>query len=231
MPGGRLSTLDFHALPFDGGVLLDRMSVEYGMDLPKRPSSLKKPTADVLLIVDPGRNLPHAAAEGNAVQQVLEGFFADGSLIRLDHGGAELETVVDLLPGVGLLHFAGHGDFSGSNGWDSGLALAGQSRLTVPHLLTLGSVPLTVVLSACETAATDDGWAEGLGLARAFVLAGAQQVVGAARPVSDTASKTFSESLYAHWDGKSNIAEAARAAQLELRDKDLEWKSFRVVVR
>jgi CHAT domain-containing protein len=73
-----------------------------------------------------------------------------------------------------------------------------------------------VVLSACETAAGDVRVGEGVyGLRRAFVLAGAKNLVMSLWPVGDRATREQMEAFYrAYGEGKSP-AEALRQAQLQ----------------
>jgi len=73
-----------------------------------------------------------------------------------------------------------------------------------------------VVLSACETAAGDVRVGEGVyGLRRAFVLAGAKNLVMSLWPVGDRTTREQMEAFYrAYGEGKSP-AEALRQAQLQ----------------
>ena len=64
-------------------------------------------------------------------------------------------------------------------------------------LLTLAQAPQTVVLSTCDGAASPAVAAESLGLAQAFLLAGAEQVIAAVEPVQDSDSRALMERLYA----------------------------------
>lgn len=73
-----------------------------------------------------------------------------------------------------------------------------------------------VVLSACETAAGDVKVGEGVyGLRRAFVLAGAKNLVMSLWPVGDRTTREQMEAFYrAYGEGKPP-AEALRQAQLQ----------------
>jgi CHAT domain-containing protein len=89
-----------------------------------------------------------------------------------------------------------------------------------------------VVLSGCDTArSSTDAAAESVGLAQAFVAAGAATAIAAARPVDDDDTARLMALLHenlAHLDP----AEALRSAQLSLRAErpQADWAAFRVIV-
>ncbi len=135
---------------------------------------------------------------------------------------------------VTLFHFAGHAKFSGTDGWDSQIPLAEGGLLRVSDVLSLPSVPRLVVLSGCET-----GHADGLGLAHAFVAAGAGAAVGITRVIPDTEAHDLMRLFYARLslDAPAPTASAAATAlQAAVRDlrrtgnSTLAWESFRVLV-
>jgi hypothetical protein len=74
---------------------------------------------------------------------------------------------------------------------DDALLLAGGDTLTAADVLALGRVPPAVVLDGCTTAAP-----EGLGLAHAFVLAGASQVVASLDEVPAEEAARFTQQLF-----------------------------------
>jgi len=135
------------------------------------------------------------------------------------------------LRGVDLLHYAGHGTFSGLGGWESVLPLAGDSRLTLGDLLALGRPPRWVVLSGCETGRSSTGApVEGLGLAHAFLLAGSRAVIAATRPVGDLPTQGLFAELYRHWGPEPDLAVLLQQAQLVWRQREpaADWASFRL---
>jgi CHAT domain-containing protein len=137
-------------------------------------------------------------------------------------------------PAVDLLHYAGHGTFDGPDGWESGLPLAGGGRLTVADVLALRRVPSLVLLSGCETARTAaEGQVAGLGIAQAFVLAGARVVVAATRRVDDALAARLMKAVYrALGAGDRDLAAALGKAQLAIATEspDQDWSSFEVLV-
>jgi cellulose synthase operon protein C len=126
---------------------------------------------------------------------------------------------------------AGHGAFAGRGGWGSELRLAGGARLSVGDLLALPRAPRRVVLSACEGGRAEPGAAlEGLGLAQAFVVAGAGEVIAANRPIGDAATEAFMADLYRQLAAGTEPAAALREAQLawHQRAPAADWASFRL---
>ncbi|HMV69493.1 MAG TPA: CHAT domain-containing protein, partial [Myxococcota bacterium] len=115
---------------------------------------------------------------------------------------------------VQLAHLSGHG---AADGWSSSVRLAGGDALDVTDVLALPQVPEQVVLSACSTAADRGTTWDGAGLAHAFALAGARQVVAAVRPVADTSAAQIGEALHERGT-MGDAAEALRRARVGLRD-------------
>lgn len=138
----------------------------------------------------------------------------------------------ELSRGAYLFHFAGHARFSGTDGWESAMPLADGGALTVGDVLALGSVPRLVVLSGCET-----GRSDGLGLAHAFVAAGASAAVGTTRVVPDDHAARVMALFYEHLradlppaDGAAIALQAAARDLLRDGRAPIDWQSFRVFV-
>ena len=142
------------------------------------------------------------------------------------------------LPEVSLFHYAGHGARAGVEGLGSHLRLAGDRQLLATDVLALGQAPALVVLSACDTARTADDRAEALGLAQAFLLAGARAVVAPTRPVDDAVALAIVTEFYREFEGKTapglafDPGKALQAAQRAVRlgNPSSDWASFRVLV-
>lgn len=146
---------------------------------------------EVLIIADPTSDLPHARAEGRALAQSLPGSHL------LVGEAAHLEAVRTALPRARVIHFAGHGALDPTSPWEAHLSLAGGGRLTLRDVLALPLKAERVVLSGCETAGTRSLGPEHLGLAEAFVLAGARTVVAADEKIDDAATATWMARWYA----------------------------------
>ncbi|HUS81146.1 MAG TPA: CHAT domain-containing protein, partial [Armatimonadota bacterium] len=143
--------------------------------------------------------LPEAKAEGEAIA----GRFPDALLLT---GAEATKSALGQVGGdCGVLHIATHGYADPDFPDFSGLLLAAPEGAETPYqVLTAGEVygwPLNarlVTLSACQTALGRDVEGEGiLGLSRAFIYAGAQDVVCSLWPVSDESTKTLMTAFYA----------------------------------
>jgi tetratricopeptide (TPR) repeat protein len=228
LASGPLQGVDFHALPFEGSVLQTKAPVVYGLDLPVSPG--KALSRRALLIANPTGDLPNSVTEVQNAQNTLRG--RGWSTMTLEGAKASKDALQERLAGVDLLHYAGHGDFSGREGWESNLRLAQETRLTLPDLLALNrAVPAWVILSSCETGkASTETPVESLGLAQAFLLAGSRSVIASTRPADDRTVAAFFSELYRQWDGGQDLAVALQRAQLDWRKRNPreDWAGFRI---
>jgi len=231
LPSGPLQDLDFHALPFDGDVLLASSPVVYGLDLPVSTRPAQTPGRHALLVSDSRDNLPGALDETRKVREILESVSPPWIAEELKSAKASAEAVRDALSASDLLHYAGHGTFSGFGGWESSLLLAEETRLTLGDLLALDRVPAWVVLSGCETGRSSaEVPVESLGLAQAFLLAGSRAVVGSTRRADDRTLPELFPELYRQWEREPDLAVALQHAQLSWRKRNpkADWASFRL---
>ncbi len=193
---GTLREVDLHALPFEGAPLLAGRPVVYGLDLLDRPIAPvpddSQPSA--LVVGDPRGDLPLAREEAERVERALR---EGGWRVEAERGAkVTVDRLLATLPRISLLHFAGHG-VAGSADGGGELLLGNEQRLLATEILNLDRVPARIVLSGCETGRADAGAAaEGLGLAQAFLLRGASQVVAAIRPVPDREAAALFAELY-----------------------------------
>lgn len=230
LPYGSLRAVDFHALPFGGDILLAARPVVYGLDL-VTPAEVRPAGRRALVVANPSGNLPAAGREGRAVAAELRGQRPAWSAEVLQGRAATADSVRRALPGADLFHYAGHGVFSGSGGWESVLRLAGGTELTLGDLLALQRAPSWVVLSACEGGRSSaDAPVEGLGLAYAFLLAGSRSVIAATEPVDDDAAQGLLSELYEGWSAAPDPAALLRERQLawRRRHRSGDWQSFRL---
>ncbi len=134
---------------------------------------------------------------------------------------------------VDLFHFAGHGIGGDAEGGGE-LRLARAGRLSAAEILVLDKVPRFVVLSGCETAIADRGAAvEGLGLAQAFLLRGAEAVVASVDPVPEADAAALFSDFYPASSGRAFDLAAllARGQRRELARGNTAILRFRVFVR
>ncbi|HET7202448.1 MAG TPA: CHAT domain-containing protein [Steroidobacteraceae bacterium] len=183
----------------------------------------------VLLVVDPTEDLPGAAAEGDALQQLLRGRAV--SLDVLQGREATRKRVMAALSAgtFDVLHFAGHAFFDAGNPADGGLVCAGKEVLRGADLASLGTLPALVFCNACEAArvrrrgsgaprpraaARQLGARRSMtGIAEAFLSGGVANFLGTHWPVGDDAAFAFSRQLYEtllHGDALGEAVLAAR---------------------
>ncbi len=231
---GRLRDVDLHTMPWQGRPLVEHFVVAWSLDVGESGTAIDADRA--LLVADPKGDLLPARDEANDVRRALTGTrYAEIS--QLTTREATRQALLEALPKAGLLHYAGHGVFAGREGWDSALPLAEGSSLTVSDILTLGVSPAWVVLSACETARSEAGTvapAESVGLAQAFLIAGARGVVAAVRPVTNSLARKMSQHLYDErrpgpWDPAAALARAQLA--LAAAEPASDWRAFRFLER
>ncbi|MEM9556563.1 MAG: CHAT domain-containing tetratricopeptide repeat protein [Acidobacteriota bacterium] len=175
--------------------------------------------------------LPHARWEAEAIAALLppnEAWVALGAdarradLVSADARGQPAAR-------ARIVHFATHGLLDTRRPERSGLMLAQRDDAGRPldGFLDLASIARLeldaelVVLSGCRTALGREIRGEGLvGVARAFMAAGAPRVVGSLWPVRDEATAELMTRFYrAHLDDGLAPAAALRRAQLELRSE------------
>ena len=140
----------------------------------------------------------------------------------------------EALAGAALFHYAGHARVRGARGWDSELELGGRTGLDISDILALERAPDYVVLSGCETAATEaTSEAGGIGLAQAFIASGARTVIATSRPVRDETALVVMRSFYGAWLAGTPPDVALQRAQLGLRRETAEadWAAFRLIER
>ncbi|HEX4422334.1 MAG TPA: CHAT domain-containing protein [Kofleriaceae bacterium] len=185
------------ALPLDRS-LAARLAVPVAFAVDAPPGPPRPPGARchgerrALLVTNPQRNLWAASDAAGAIQRDLAhlGFSVD----TLDGPAATRAAVTARLadPCTAVFHYDGHGAAAGGDRSDDALLLAGGELLTAADVLGLARVPAAVVLNGCTTAAP-----EGLGLAQAFLLAGATQVIASLDDVPADAAARFTRALYA----------------------------------
>jgi hypothetical protein len=229
LPYGPLKGVDVHALLVNGAPIGRRIPVVYGVDVAAPGAS--EPLGDrALVVADTEGDLQSARFEARRVA-------AQAGALGLRHQvligeEASRTNVLSALPRARLFHFAGHAQYA-SDGWSSALALASGARLTVTDVLSLRHAPEIVVLAGCETARTDSELdVASIGIAEAFVLAGARYVIAAARRPADAHARQVAEAFYSDSRALDDAPGALARAQARFVDENasLDWASFRVIV-
>jgi cellulose synthase operon protein C len=225
LPTGELGSLALHALPFGDSTLARARATVYGLDLPEaQPLAITH--ENVLVVADGRGDLPGAR---RAAKEIEASFRKEGRgvNVRLQNEATTAE-VQKLLAASDWFHYAGHGDHLGLEGWGSRLLLAGRDDLDVSDVLALPGAPKRVVLMACEAAhnTADAKVATSFGIAHAFVLAGANEVLAPSEIVPDDEAAELTRVLYELLPGASSLAEAFRT----ISHKNISTSAYRVLV-
>jgi hypothetical protein len=194
----------------------------------------------VLLIVDPTRDLPGAAAEGEALQQLL-----GRRSVTLDVLSGRDATRARILAALGtgafdVLHFAGHAFFDTREPEQGGLLCAGKEVLRGADLASLGNLPALVFCNACEAARVRKRAGAGAALARqfgmrrtmtgiaeAFLTGGVANFLGTHWPVGDEAAFAFSQSLYGSLLTGDRLGDAVLTARRRLESiPTVDWADY-----
>ncbi|HWE60230.1 MAG TPA: CHAT domain-containing protein [Chloroflexota bacterium] len=223
VPHGALHYLPLHALGA-GTPLLARHRVCYAPSasilLRERPQPQSVPQHSCLALGYGGDSLHYADLEARHVAQLTGG---------MAHVG-EQATAERLLREGGAyraLHLVCHGTFNPRAPLASGLLLADGKLDAMTVMQNLRLHADLVVLSACDTGQAQVLRGDELmGLARAFLYAGAAAVVVSLWPVDDLATALLMDAFYraraALPADRAGAAEALRQAQRELRAMTVE---------
>jgi tetratricopeptide (TPR) repeat protein len=216
VPDGPLNLLAPALLDAGGGrewmrvpaaaVLVQLREAEAGASPPSPPRAL------ALAGGEGGLALPGARRELEALTRSYAGVTA----LQLDGAGAA-PLAMDRLRGYALLHFATHAELDDQSPWQSALLL-GDTRFTAAEIARERLDARLAVLAACASADGRRLSGEGvLGLASAFLSAGAPAVVATLWPVDDAATAQLMERFYAGLAAGRSAAAALAEAQAGLR--------------
>jgi hypothetical protein len=177
-------------------------SAVYTLDLPARPLRATE-RFDALVAADPTRNLAGARKEGKLTRGLLE---KAGWRVHLIEGSEVTHTaLISGLESNTLFHYAGHA--TANHPGPSDRLLLHEAELYAEDILALAKAPRLVVLAGCSTAAPK---ASNIGLAQAFLLAGADTVIASTEAVGDEAGERLATALYRD----TNTSELDLAARL-----------------
>lgn len=233
-PFGALNAVDIHALPWRGRPLAAALPVVYRVEAERVPPIDPGSRRDAL-VVDPFGRLRMTREEASIAAAALA---ARGWTVRRLESSAATHSSLEAALGARpeWFHYSGHARYAGIDGWESNLGGQDEPLLTVGDIIALPRAPERVVLAGCETAGSGrtDAGPVGLGLAQAFVLAGARWVVATTRPVRDADAHAVVREFYARLDDldADEAAAVLREAQLAVREREpgRDWASFRVFV-
>lgn len=163
-------------------------------------------TGAPVVLGDPDGTLPLARAEAREVAAAL-------SVTPMPRAEANPRALLTRLQRTRLFHFAGHGVLTTADPFDAHLRLAEGTRLSLEDVLVARPRVGLAVLSGCETGKRGALAGEhALGLAHAFLVAGADRVLAANTAVPDAAARDFMRAFHAA-NGARDPAEALRVVQ------------------
>lgn len=229
VPCQALQALPFPAL-HDGSQWLDeRVRITLAPAAALAPVAPLQAAPRRALVVGDGRRLAHMRHEIDTVARQLQ-----AQSVLMDDGTTP-DAVLAAARQADVLHLACHGEFRADNPRFSALHL-GEGLLTAADVEAQRLPARLVVLSACETGRTQaTAGDEGLGLVRAFQLAGARDVVASLWAVDDEATAHFMASFYAAWDrGAVDVASALQRARSAVRARwphPFHWAAFQGYAR
>lgn len=244
VPHGQLHSLPFHALRGDNGYLIEQVPLSYAPSL--QVLRLLWQRKEESSAADPWRALVYGLAIGSEADlgqdgslleaQAIWRLFQERGTVYLEESATadSLRTLAESgqLPTFQVLHFAAHAEFDAATPWRSGLKLH-DSWLDVWDIMRLQLRARVVTLSGCETARTEvTAGEEQIGLAPAFLYAGAQAVVAGLWPVDNEATRQLMLDFYQELQAGRQPASALQEAQIRLIAQGLSpyfWAPFMAI--
>jgi tetratricopeptide (TPR) repeat protein len=204
IPDGALTRVPFAALRRGGRYLVEDHAVVYVPGLsalaasPALPAAGRTPAARPVVLADPGRDLPAAAAEGREVAALL------GASLHL--GAAADAGALAAAAGAPVLHIAGHAGWGPGGPW---LELADR-RIEPGAILSARLRPRLVVLASCASAFPGGRglWGSpGVG----FLAAGSEAVLASLGSVEDRSAHDLVLRFYREGGAEDPAGGLARA--------------------
>jgi CHAT domain len=226
VPHGLLHDLPLHTLPvgqvpgadgYDSEPLLERNPVCYVPASAVLRHSLRGSEpgfapGSAAVFGDSRCNLRSARDEAAQVAAIL-------GVAPMTGAAVTRERVLDALEHDSVVHIAGHGELSITDGFASGLDLAGVAVLRAADLLGRPSRAQLAVLSGCETGVSElRPGDEAVGLIRALLLSGVRSTLASQWRVNDASTSDLLRHFHeAAGNPGVPIAEALRRAARAIR--------------
>lgn len=208
VPHRQLQRVPFHAL-HDGEIhLAEQWALTLSPTLPRRSTQPPRPLVGLLALAVPDDLGPQISDEAQLLSNRPDAYVLRGEM-------ASSKALAAHTPGPARVHLACHGLYRPDNPLFSALKL-GDGWLTSADVLDLDLGGALVVLSACESGRMSVRTAEPVGLAWAFLAAGASGVIVSQWLVDDAVTVDVMRALHTHLDAGIPTAEALRRAQLDV---------------
>ncbi len=227
VPHRLLHRVPFHALDDGSAYLVERCAVTLAPTLEgagPRQSDQQPERRDLMIFAVPDHRAPAIAAEAEALASLPNSWLELGDQ-------ATSARLRQAMPGPRRLHLACHGLYRATNPLYSSLRLADR-WVTGAEMLDVDLGGAMVTLSACESGLQDLDAAEPVGLAWAFLAAGASGVVVSQWLVNDTVAAQLMPALHSFLAAGEPPATALRRAQLDTMAEHphpFHWAAFSYV--
>ncbi|MDH3769107.1 MAG: CHAT domain-containing protein, partial [Gammaproteobacteria bacterium] len=193
-------------------------------------------TLDVLLIVNPTRDLEGADEEGKLIESVARQL-PGVKLTTLKRSQATKKKVkAELESGqYDVLHYAGHTNFDPTDASWSGILCSGKNILSGNDLREMKNLPALVFFNSCQsgrvgglTQKAATATERNIGLAEAFLRGGVANYVGTHWWVGDEAAPFFMKEFYGALLQGESIGTAVSNGRQAVRHqaKSLDWADF-----
>lgn len=168
---------------------------------------------EVLLVVDPTRDLAGAREEGRRVRELLQKLKPAVNLRELYQEAARKSEILKCLSSgkFDILHYAGHAYYDAQNSERSGIICSGNEVLSGAELTNIGTLPSLAFFNACEAGRirkrskiteiddnvhTVERVRRGVSFAEAFLRGGVANYLGTYWPVGDAPALEFADIFY-----------------------------------
>ncbi len=206
-----LLEVPFHALHDGSRPLVERWSITLAPTAGGSRAHAGPTGQRPVVLAVPDSRAPAVEAEALAVAEVLPGARV------LIGDAATADAFVAAVPGADLLHIACHGLYRPENPLFSSVQLADRA-VTASEILELDLRGALVILSACDSGRQGGLATEPVGLAWAFLAAGASGLVVSQWVVDDAVTSDLMVSFHHHLAGGVDPAAALRLAQRTTRE-------------
>jgi pimeloyl-ACP methyl ester carboxylesterase len=201
----------------------------------------QSPTLQMLLVVNPTRDLPGAEREGRRVR----GLFGSNPGVRIDVLEGQEATRARLLAACSsgkydVLHYAGHAYFDRVHRARSGILCHRREVLSGADLAGVGNLPALAFFNACEVArvragrprpnesrTVDERLERNVSFAEAFLRGGVANYVGTYWPVGDDAAAGFADAFYCALLGGRPVGDAIAEGRRRVHGlQSVDWADY-----
>jgi len=212
---GKLWGLPVGALRHGSAPLITVRPIVYGLRLPEQRCVRPAVPGHATVLGFADHRILYAIAEANQVAELLHTTSTNGL-------AATRKTLFDASHDA-VLHVASHAVIG-----DDGAALVlADGEVSALEIAARHAAPALAVLSACDTATSDDRELGGA-MVSGFLAAGSQHVIATLRPIADRGARDLMTMFY-RADGITDPVRALAAAQAELaKTQNGDWPYYAV---